>query len=144
MNLKASIDKTKIIDDIVNLEILCLGFSIEGAVDQIPASRGRDKPILAMIKGTGGGQTRAIEEMRLLLQLGRSDCLVIPITFNYHYGYNFLDESQPFKNQNLLIGSLFSVAISIIRRMFAVFYAIPLEETDFINKAVLLTQGLTL
>ena len=82
----------------------------------------RTKPVGAIVKGMGGGKTRAFEEIRRRLMV-REKVLVIGITFNIEWSYNLEFDNWievASKKPSL------SYALSVISRMASILF-----EKDF-------------
>ena len=116
------------IDDTTNtLAIPLVSFNPDVVVDQLmkisemtPAER--TKPVGAIVKGMGGGKTRAFEEIRRRLMV-REKVLVIGITFNIEWSYNLEFDNWievASKKPSL------SYALSVISRMASILF-----EKDF-------------
>jgi hypothetical protein len=62
-----------------------LSFDLDGKVKAILESAAltgaREKPALAILRGTGGGKTRALEELRMALHM-KEQVMCVAITFN--------------------------------------------------------------
>ena len=90
---------------------------------EIPVER--TKPVCAIVKGMGGGKTRAFEEIRSRLMV-REKVLVIGITFNIEWSYeNCLDDWSKVATKDPKL----SCVISVISRMAYVLFDKSFRET---------------
>ena len=91
----------------------------------------RKKPLFAVVRGAGGGKTRALTEItKSLLQNHHSDVLVLGITFN--------SEWSPKAEYDLWEGiqscSKF-YALSLVSRMVSVYFQAPLSKVSSLMKS---------
>eukprot|EP01035_Chromulina_nebulosa_P035262 gene35262-47390_t len=85
----------------------------------------RFKPLLAIVRGVGGGKSRCIEELKLSLNK-KEDVLALAITFNHKTPFNLLYEI--WDTENVLLFS----ALSYISRIASSFY--DEEFTDILKR----------
>ena len=118
-----------------------LNFDIDKNVDSIqqivntPATDERAKSMGIIVKGPGGGKTRALEELKMKISKDRNgQCLAVAITYSARW---MLEESEfryilkvlypsKIKDQDYIV--TVGVVSSIITRMASVLYGIPLLE----------------
>jgi hypothetical protein len=80
----------------------------------------REKPLVATVRGTGGGKTRLLEEIRLAKNKERN-CVVLSITFNNK-------TLLPFGGESFTSTVELNVVLSMLARITATTYDLPLEE----------------
>lgn len=102
-----------------------IAFDVSRAVEEMKKIAGmeldnRNKPVGAILRGIGGGKTRALEEMRRFM-LNTDDVLPIAITFNGRWLVNEVLDDWPGATVRA------SYALSLIARMASVLYGISFE-----------------
>jgi len=121
---KDDIKESSIIEDIDSLTIPLINLDLKkmtGAIsEKLMSPHRRFKAFFALIKGVGGGKSRALEEIRLYYQLYRGDCLAIPITFIGNSEYK-KGEMQPLPHYKRLRYTQ-SIVLSVGIRMIYMFY----------------------
>jgi hypothetical protein len=85
----------------------------------------RSKPVLGLVKGTGGGKTRALEEIRyeLLAKDG-----VLPLAFTFNSNMNFSPKVEFAWSTDYEV----CYALSVVSRLLAVFYGMELANVQSI------------
>jgi hypothetical protein len=85
---------------------------------------GRTKSIFTVIRGTGGGKSRLLEELRFAgLKAQQHSVLVLAATFNHLWSSNL-----PILNNQYLFNPEFHLALAVVIRMASVFYARSPED----------------
>jgi hypothetical protein len=84
----------------------------------------RMKPLLATVKGSGGGKTRLLEETRRALNK-REDTLAIGVTFNSNTTYS-VGENRISETDTLPLH--FDAVLSVMTRIVAVLYQEPFDD----------------
>lgn len=135
-----------------------IDFDLENSLDLIQAvceepSHPRSKPVIATVRGIGGGKTRCFEEIRRSLLID-DEVLPIAITFNCNSEINLsLERWYEGDNESL------NFALSIIARMFYAIYGlafgsfiellklmkthIPLVDLSGLDGAILIRTAIT-
>ena len=89
---------------------------VENALLQTPSSRW--KPVVCTVRGTGGGKTRALEELRIALNK-RNGCVAVAVTFNKNTMLH-IDETSGNKERALVK--------AVISRLASTLYSIELTD----------------
>ena len=110
--------KIPLVDFDVNLNVDRL---IEGA--KMTPDR-RDKPLFAIVRGMGGGKTRAFEEIRRET-FRRKGCLPIAITFNCDW---LITSDEIIEFQNKTASNKMSFLLAVFVRVASIFYDISFSE----------------
>lgn len=98
----------------------------------------RIKDVIITVRGSGGGKTRMLEEIRRRMNK-RPDTVVIAVTFNNLTDYNSSIEER-FINQDC--GGAFNIMLSIICRLCCVVYGYSFEESLLRMKSLQLFDSL--
>lgn len=95
------------------------------------APSARLKPLVLIVRGTGGGKTRLFEELRMHYNQA-NDTAALSITFNNKMDYSMLDE--------LFLDSSFmtlNIMFSIMTRLMAIVYEVPFGSIlNYVKKTV--------
>lgn len=86
------------------------------------------KPLLAAVRGSGGGKTRLVEELRLaLLRREERDVLPLAVTFNAS-----MELTE--KEREAVPGARAEVqyALAVVKRLLCVFYGVPLLDLQLV------------
>ena len=94
--------------------------SLDEVLKQEPDNRSKD--LIATVRGSGGGKTRMLEELRRATN-DRDDAVAIGVTFNNNTGYDRIEEEYINDDKKGL-----NIILSIICRICCVVYDDPVKE----------------
>ena len=109
-----------------------------------PATSYTSKFLGVIIKGHGGGKTRALEEIKMTLNAENNGCLAVAITYDFNWYakddecMSILSTLYPTKTDKSMYIRKVGIIYSIITRMTSMLYGYPLHIVqDIYNKEVI-------